>query len=154
MKRILSCLLSFVMILLPLALLLSSCGGEEVEETTAEPTEYTVTFSVNGNETKVTVPVGETPAYTGETTWETSEHFYKITGWEPELAPVTSDATYTAVVGEYGLTTYSVRYNLKTGIVNTEVHEGEMPTPPIGYESDLTQVQVMKTIAGGEQKDG
>ena len=146
MKRILSCLLSFVMILLPLALLLSSCGGEEVEETTAEPTEYTVTFSVNGNETKVTVPVGETPAYTGETTWETSEHFYKITGWEPELAPVTSDATYTAVVGEYGLTTYSVRYNLKTGIVNTEVHEGEMPTPPIGYESDLTQVQVVGTF--------
>ena len=134
MKRILSCLLSIVLILLPVLVLFSACGEEP------EPTEFTVTFSVNGTETQVTVPAGETPAYTGDLSWETSEHYYKITGWDKEFAPATENVTYTAIVGEYGLTTYNVRFNLKTGIVNTEVHEGEMPTPPAGYETDLTRV--------------
>ena len=134
MKRIFSCLLSAVMILLPALLLFSACGDE------AEPSEYVVTFSVNGTETQVTVPAGETPEYTGKTEWETSEHYYKITGWDKEFAPATENVTYTAIVSEYGLTLYNVRFNLKTGIVNTEVHEGEMPTPPAGYETDLTRV--------------
>ena len=134
MKRIFSCLLSAVMILLPALLLFSACGDE------AEPSEYVVTFSVNGQETKVTVPAGETPEYTGETSWETDEHYYKITGWDKEFAPATENVTYTATVGEYGLTTYTVRFNMKTGIVNVAVHEGETPTPPAGYETDLTRV--------------
>ena len=81
MKRLLSCLLSFVMFLLPSLFLLSSCGGETAEATTAEPSSYVVTFSVNGEETQVEVAPGETPEYPGETSWETEEHFYKITGW-------------------------------------------------------------------------
>ncbi len=127
-------------LLLPVLLLLTSCGGKDATETTAEPSEYTVTFSVNGVETKATVPAGETPAYTGETSWETAEHFYKIIGWEPALAPATSDVTYTASVGEYGLTLYRVRFNMPDGTFPTvETHEGEMPTPPAGYETDCVK---------------
>ena len=146
MKRLLSCLLSFVMFLLPSLFLLSSCGGETAEATTAEPSSYVVTFSVNGEETKVEVAPGETPEYTGITSWETEEHFYKITGWDKEIVPADADVTYTAVIGEYGLTTYTVRFVLKTGVVNVEVHEGEMPTPPKGYETDLTNVQLLGTF--------
>ena len=146
MKRIISFLLSCVMVLL----LLSSCG-RDVEATTAagttsDPSSYTVTFSVNGTETKVEVAPGETPDYEGNLEWETDEHYYKITGWDKEIVPAEADATYTATVGEYGLTTYTVRFVLKTGIVNVEVHEGEMPTPPKGYETDLTNVQLLGTF--------
>ena len=134
------------MFLLPSLFLLSSCGGETAEATTAEPSSYTVTFSVNGEETQVEVAPGETPEYTGITSWETEEHFYKITGWDKEIVPADADVTYTAVIGEYGLTTYTVRFILKTGVVNVEVHEGEMPTPPKGYETDLTNVQLLGTF--------
>ena len=140
LKRIFSCLFSLAVILLSAVFLFSSCGNEEAEVTTAAPSEYTVTFSVNGNETKVTVPVGETPEYTGETAWETDEHYYKITGWDKEFAPADADTTYTAVVGEYGLTLYDVRFVMPDGIVTVKTHEGELPTPPAGYETDLTKV--------------
>ena len=131
----------FVLILLSLLVLFTACGGDDApEETTAEPSEYTVSFSVDGTVTTVTVPAGETPEYAGESSWETDEHFYKITGWEPALAPATSDVTYTAVVGEYGLTTYKIRFSMPNGLFPTvEAHEGEMPTPPEGYETDLSK---------------
>ena len=134
------------MICLPLTLLLSSCGGEGADETTAEPSEYTITFSVNGNETKVTVPAGETPEYTGETSWETEEHYYKITGWDKEFVPADADATYTAEVGEYGLATCDVRFIMPNGIVNVKTHAGEMPNLPIGYETDLSRVDKIGTF--------
>ena len=130
------------MFLLPSLFLLSSCGGENAEATTAEPSSYVVTFSVNGEETQVEVAPGETPEYTGITSWETEEHFYKITGWDKEIVPADADVTYTAVIGEYGLTVYDVRFNLETGIVKVPTHEGEMPTPPKGYETDLKEDKI------------
>ncbi|MBR6052931.1 MAG: polysaccharide deacetylase family protein [Clostridia bacterium] len=138
MKHIISFLLSCVMILL----LLASCGGG-ADQTTADDGIYTVTFSVDGEKTTVEVPAGEIPEYAGKTSWETEEHFYKITGWDKEIVPATSDVTYTAVIGEYGLTVYDVRFNLKTGIVKVPTHEGETPTPPKGYETDLTRVETI-----------
>ena len=131
MKRLLSCFLSFSL-LLPCLLILFSCGpsGEGV----------TVTFSVNGTKTEMTVEPGEIPAYPGETSWETSEHYYKITGWDKEFAPATENVTYTATVAEYGLTTYEIRFLLPgNDPISVRVHEGETPTPPAGYETDLTK---------------
>ena len=119
------------MILLPCLTLLSGCGHRDC---------YEITFSVDGTETKVMVKAKAIPEYTGKTEWETSEHYYKITGWDKEFAPATENVTYTAIVGEYGLTTYTVRFALPSGIINVEVHDGEMPTPPAGYETDLTRV--------------
>ena len=139
MKRTIGLILSLAL-LLPCLLLLSSCGGDGVEETTAEPSEYTVTFSVNGTETRVTVPAGETPAYTGDVSWETDDHFYKILGWDKAFVPADADTTYTATVGEYGLTLYDVRFNMPSGMIKVSTHEGETPTPPEGYETDLSRV--------------
>ena len=147
MKRLFA--LALCLLIFPV-LLLSSCGGDDGEETaagtTAEPSSYTVTFSVDGVETKVEVAPGETPEYPGETSWETAEHFYKITDWDKEIVPADADTTYTAVIGEYGLTTYTVRFIVGSGIVSTQVHEGEMPTPPKGYETDLSQVEKIGTF--------
>ena len=125
------------MILLPCLTLLSGCGEKDA---------YTITFSVNGEKTVVETPAGEIPVYPGETSWETSEHFYKITGWDKEFAPATSNATYTATVEEYGLTIYDVLFILPTGTVTVQAHEGEVPTPPEGYETDDTKADKFGTF--------
>ena len=139
MKRSISLLLVFVLILLPCLTLLSGCS-------LGEKGAYKITFSVGGEKTVVEVPAGETPAYPGETEWETSEHFYKITGWDKEFAPATANTTYTATVGEYGLTLYDVIFILPTGSVTVKLHEGEPPTPPEGYETDDTKADKFGTF--------
>ena len=156
MKRILS------LLLIPVLLLLASCGrSAEAVATAAASTaggttspagSYAITFSVAGNSTTVSVPAGETPVYAGDTSWETSEHYYKITGWDKEIVPAEADATYTAIVGEYGLTVYDIRFGLKTGIISVPTHEGEMPTPPKGYETDLTRVDKIGTFSGWDKE--
>ena len=123
-------------------LLFAACGkgGDRV---------YTITFSINGEKTSVKVPKGELPVFPEELlSWETSEHFYKVTGWDKEIVPAQRNATYTAKIGEYGLTVYDVRFKLPTGIFTVPTHEGETPTPPEGYETDLTRVAEIGTFAG------
>ena len=155
MKRLLS------LLLVPVLLLLASCGGtaETIAETTAALTtgdgNCTITFSVAGKEdATVKVAPGETPVYPGELSWETSEHYYKITGWDKEIVPATSDATYTATVGEYGLQTYDVRFSLKTkdGLIRTSVHEGETPTLPQDYDAPHMTVEKIGTFTGWDKE--
>ena len=155
MKRLLALLLA------PILLLLAACGGtaETIAETTAALTagdgNCTITFSVAGKENAtVKVAPGETPVYPGELSWETSEHYYKITGWDKEIVPATSDATYTATVGEYGLQTYDVRFSLKTrdGLVRTSVHEGETPTLPQDYDAPHATVDKIGTFTGWDKE--
>ena len=128
----------FISLLLPLCLVLSlfalaSCGA-------GEDGIYTITFSINGEKTKIEVPEGEIPVCPEELlSWETSEHYYKVTGWDKEIVPAKRNATYTATVGEYGLTIYEVLFVLPSGIVEVKTHEGEIPTPPKGYETDDTK---------------
>jgi len=111
------------------------------EPATTDDGIYTVTFSIDGNETSFEVPRGETPVCPAELlTWETAANYCKVTGWDKEIVPAEADVTYTATVGRYGLTVYDVRFNLKTGIISMPTHEGEIPTPPAGYETDLTRV--------------
>ena len=152
MKRLTSFILAMVLALLAL----SACGGSPdetasgttVSETTNGAGPYDVTFSVGGTETKVTVEAGKTPVYPGEASWETSEHYYKITGWEPEIAPASGDVTYTAVLGEYGLTLYNVRFVMPDGVYTVPTHEGEVPTPPDGYDETIYTVERIRTFVG------
>ena len=54
---------------------------------------YTITFSINGEKTKVEVARGEIPVCPEEKlSWETSEHYYKVTGWDKEFVPADGDA--------------------------------------------------------------
>ncbi|MBQ2202241.1 MAG: hypothetical protein II412_06675, partial [Clostridia bacterium] len=71
---------------------------------TSTVNEYTITF-VNEDGTELQsgkVPYGKTPEYNGETpTKEKTLRFeYTFAGWDPEIVPVTGDATYTAVFTE------------------------------------------------------
>ena len=124
--------------LLP-CLLLASCGGEA--STTTDDGIYTVTFSVGDRKAETTVARGEIPICPEELlSWETEEHYYKVIGWDKEFVPADADATYTATVGEYGLTLYEIRFNIGGEFVRVQTHEGETPTPPAGYETDLSRV--------------
>ncbi len=149
------------LLLVPILLLLAACGGTAetiatIAATTAASTAddgtFTITFRVAGKETAIKVAPGETPVYPGELSWEDGEHYYKITGWDREIVPANGNATYAATVGEYGLTVYDVRFNLKTGIISVPTHEGETPTPPKGYETDLTRVDKIGTFTGWDKE--
>ena len=81
-----------------------------VAKATSDAT-YTATFTETVNEYDVTfknyddsvlqtgkVAYGSTPAYTGETPTkpDDAEYTYEFSGWSPEIASVTEDATYVA----------------------------------------------------------
>ena len=127
------------MFLLPCLTMFAGCGPVEKDA-------YEITFSVGGNKTTETVKAGEVPEYTGKTEWETADHYYKITGWDKEFAPAAKDVTYTAIVGEYGLTLYDVLFIMPSGIVKVPTHEGEIPTPPAGYETDESRAKEIGTF--------
>ena len=138
MKKSLALLLCCAM-LLPCPALLTSCGGEP--STTTDDGIYTVTFSVGDRKAETTVARGEIPICPEELlSWETEEHYYKVIGWDKEFVPADADTTYTATVGEYGLTLYEIRFNIGGEFVRVQTHEGETPIPPAGYETDLSQV--------------
>ena len=62
---------------------------------------YDVTFIVDGKRETVTLPYGELPLYTGMPEKpSTDDKRYVFEGWSPEIAPVTTDATYTATFRE------------------------------------------------------
>jgi len=120
----------------------------ETEPATTDDGICTVTFSIDGNETSFEVPRGETPVCPAELlAFETATNYCKVTGWDKEIVPAEADVTYTATVARYGLTVYDVRFNLKAGIINVPTHEGETPTPPAGYETDLSKVDKIGTFA-------
>ena len=84
MKKILLALSILCMMLC----LLVSCAEKE----------YDVTFSVDGVETTVTVPKGETPVFEGSLADKTVDgKTYRFAGWDAEIVAATADVTYTAV---------------------------------------------------------
>ena len=101
---------------------------------TASVNEYLITFkNADGTELQSgKVPYGTMPSYTGETPAKEADaqYSYVFTGWTPELAEVTGDATYTAVF-ESVLRTYTVTWKNWDGTVletDENVPYGTMPT--------------------------
>ncbi len=63
------------------------------------------------------VAVGTMPVYDGvePTKASDSDYTYTFTGWDPEVVPVTGDATYTAVYSPVAITKYEVRFQTAVG---------------------------------------
>ncbi len=64
----------------------------------SETRKYTITWTVNGEDITSDVPYGTMPKYPGETPTKPSDDLYDytFTGWSPDLAEVTGEASYTA----------------------------------------------------------
>ena len=111
---------------------------------------YTIRF-VNADGTELQsseVEYGQTPAYNGETPTKesTAEFDYTFAGWDPEIAIVTGDATYTAT---YTATkrSYTITFvdedgtelqSSKVEYGQTPVYEGSEPTKASTAEFDYT----------------
>ena len=112
---------------------------------TATLNKYTITWVDGDGNTILTeqVAYGETPAYTGATPTKTAteEYTYEFNNtWSPAIEPVTSDATYTALFTETGVTpsTYIITFVDDEGnVLFYEMYSyGQMPDPAIpGKES-------------------
>ncbi|MBR6378822.1 MAG: T9SS type A sorting domain-containing protein [Fibrobacter sp.] len=119
----------------------TSCGGEEssssVESSSSAAQSFTITFK-NGNTVLQTAEVeqGTFPEYTGAepTKTATAQYTYNFTGWTPELAAVTGNATYQAKFDSV-VNYYSIRFLNGTQLLTTEsvaygslpVYSGETP---------------------------
>lgn len=97
-----------------------------------EKNSYTVTWK-NDDGTilaKDTVEVGSTPEYVGAkpTKEATAETSYTFVGWDPEVAPVTEDVTYTAQF-EGTVRTYTVKFYNADGTLleSKQVEYGTVP---------------------------
>ena len=97
--------------------------------------EYTITWIIDGTEETTTVPYGETPVHADPLKEATAQYSYSFTGWDPEIVPVTGDATYTAVFEEE-LRSYDIVFVDEDGTVldaqtltygSTPVYGGEPP---------------------------
>lgn len=112
----------------------------------APPETYTITFkNYDGTVLKkedgttdaiYTVEADHDPAYDGETPTKTvnegKEYTYEFTGWKPELAPATTNATYVAQFNEVART-YVINFydeNKETIIKTENLTYGATPTPP------------------------
>ena len=102
---------------------------------TSAANKYTVTW-VNWDgtvlETDYDVEYGATPSYDGMTPERpgTAQYSYTFAGWDPEIAPVTGNVTYTATYNET-VNTYTVTWKNWDGTVletDTEVPYGTTPS--------------------------
>ena len=94
--------------------------------------QYTVTWKNYDGTVLATelVDYSRTPKYTGETPAKaaTAQYTYTFIGWEPEVSPVTGDATYTAKFSET-VNKYTVTWmNGEEVLATEEVEYGTVPT--------------------------
>jgi uncharacterized repeat protein (TIGR02543 family) len=86
-----------------------------------ERQEFTVRFvDEDGTELQSgTVAWGETPAYAGEkpTKAATAQYTYAFAGWSPKIAPVSGDATYTAIY-DGTVNEYDIAFDLAGGTLD------------------------------------
>ena len=101
--------------------------------------QYAITFVDEDGTTvlqSVSVPYGETPAYSGETPVKapTTEIAYAFSGWTPALVPVTGDTAYQAVYSS-GPHNYSVKFVNPDGTVLADVQTPYGTTPSYSGET-------------------
>ena len=76
---------------------------------------YTITWNIDGATETETYAYGQTPAHNDPTKPADAQYTYTFAGWDPEIVPVTGDATYTATwnttVNNYTLTVNYYRYS-------------------------------------------
>ena len=101
---------------------------------------YTVTWIVDGVETKETYAYGETPVYNNGATpvkAADAQYTYTFDKWTPAVGTVTGDVTYTATFTSV-LKKYTIAWQDETGKVvdTTQVAYGEMPA-----HADLTKAE-------------
>lgn len=112
----------------------TTCNSDGIWEKEHVAQTYTVTWK-NADGTVLgtsEVAYGETPAYGGETPVKEgdAQHSYTFTGWDPEIAAVTGDATYTAQFTE-SVNTYTVTWKDADGTVletDANVPYGKTPS--------------------------
>ena len=92
---------------------------------------YTITWVIDGESTEETYPYGETPEYTGDTPTKPADtqYTYAFTGWDPEIAEVTGDATYTAQF-ESETRKYTITWTVNGEDITSDVPYGTMPKYP------------------------
>lgn len=109
---------------LSIALLMTSCGGNEVKK-------YTITF-LDDDQTELSVikvKKGEMPVYDKEepTKARTAQYTYTFSGWSPELVEATADATYTATYAST-VNKYTVKFmNGDNELQSEQLDYGTMP---------------------------
>ena len=92
---------------------------------------YTVTWNVDGVETTETYEEGSTPSFKGDTSKAADgEYVYTFSGWDPEIAPVTADVTYTAQYDKTAISADSFQITWDVaGKTTTEIYAaGELPS--------------------------
>lgn len=95
----------------------------------ASPRKYTVTFSVDGVETKKVYEVGALPSAEGIDLSKPSDDYYHYTfgGWDQAIRRVSGDVKYTAVEYEKTERTFSVTFNYGENSETKEYTYGKTP---------------------------
>ena len=108
---------------------------------------YTITWIAGDKTYTDAVPYGQTPVYDHETPEKaaTESVIYTFDHWDPAIAPVTADATYTAVFTE-SARIYTVTWLDRDGnaLKTEEVPYGTLPTAP-----EVPDVQVQTDLENG-----
>lgn len=117
---------------------LSSFDGSMTDtiEYTVTRVKHNIVFSVDGVDHAYLVEEGDTPVYNGSTDKAPdNEYVYTFLGWDNEIVPAYSDATYTA---RYKSETrkYKVTWSVQGETIEQEYTFGRTPTYP-GTEDSL-----------------
>ncbi len=116
---------------------------------TASVRTYTITWVVDGVETTTQVAWHETPAYSGTPSKaEDEQNTYTFAGWNPEIAIVTGEATYTAQFTPVPKEATVISVALDTNAVDN-VRNGTLAATGVSGKSVVVRAAVDKTSGTG-----